>query len=78
MNKLAIERTPSACEPPLTIGRILAHGVAKAPRQEIVYGNLRFTYSELAGRVRRLASGLAQGEMIAGLVAHGQQLDRGH
>jgi len=59
MNKLAIERTPSACEPPLTIGRILAHGVAKAPGQEIAYGNLRLTYSMLAERVRRLASALA-------------------
>jgi fatty-acyl-CoA synthase len=59
MNKLAIARTPSAVEPPLTIARILAHGVAKAPAQEIVYGNLRLTYSKLAERVRRLASALA-------------------
>jgi fatty-acyl-CoA synthase len=59
MNRLAIARTPSAVEPPLTIARILAHGVAKAPRQEIVYGNLRLTYSKLAERVGRLASALA-------------------
>jgi len=59
MNKLAIARTPSAVEPPLTIARIFAHGVAKAPQQEIVYGNLRLTYSKLAERVRRLASALA-------------------
>ncbi|HET7098426.1 MAG TPA: fatty acid--CoA ligase [Casimicrobiaceae bacterium] len=59
MNKLAIARTPSAVEPSLTIARILAHGVARAPQQEIVYGNLRLTYSKLAERVRRLASALA-------------------
>src|SRR5499425_378914 len=59
MNKLAIARTPSAVEPSLTIARILAHGVVKAPRQEIVYGDLRLTYSKLAERVRRLASALA-------------------
>jgi fatty-acyl-CoA synthase len=59
MNQLAIARTPSACDTPLTIAQILAHGVAKAAAQEIVYANLRFTYAKLAERVRRLASALA-------------------
>ena len=59
MNTLAIARTPSAVEPSLTIARILAHGVAKAPQQEIVYGSRRLSYSTLAERVRRLASALA-------------------
>lgn len=60
MRQLAIARTPSACDTRLTIGQILAHGVAKAPSQEIVYDDrLRHTYTTLAERVRRLASALA-------------------
>ena len=60
MNMLPITRTPGACEPPLTIAAILAHGVARAPAQEIVYGNIRRqTYAKLAERVSRLASALA-------------------
>jgi len=59
MNKLAIARTPSACDAPLTIAQILAHGVRKAPAQEIVYGELRQTYAQFGERVCRLASALA-------------------
>jgi len=60
MNPLAIARTPSACDASLTIGQILAHGVARAPRQEIVYADrARFTYATLAERVNRLAGALA-------------------
>jgi fatty-acyl-CoA synthase len=60
MNPRNIDRTPSAHDSPLSIGQILEQGVAKAPAQEIVYGErLRFTYATLAERVRRLASGLA-------------------
>jgi len=60
MTDLLIVRTPSAHAAPLSIGQILAHGVARAPSQEIVYGNrLRYTYRALAERVQRLASSLA-------------------
>ena len=60
MNKLAIRRTPAARDPRLSIGQILAYGVAKAPAQEIVYASQRrHTYATLAERVRRLASALA-------------------
>src|SRR5215470_16802365 len=60
MNELAIERTPSAHDAPLLIGQILAHGVARSPKREIVYGDrLRYTYTTLAERVKRLASALA-------------------
>ena len=55
-----ISRTPSAHDSPLSIGQILEQGVAKAPAQEIVYGDrMRYTYTTFAERVRRLASGLA-------------------
>jgi fatty-acyl-CoA synthase len=59
MKPLAIARAPSACEVPLTIARILAQGVARAPAQEIVCGNVRLSYAKLDERVRRLASALA-------------------
>jgi fatty-acyl-CoA synthase len=60
MNPLAIACTPSACDAPLSIGQILAQGVARAPAQEIVYSDRqRYTYTALAARVRRLASALA-------------------
>ena len=71
MNDLAIARTPSACDPPLSIGQILAHGIARAPAQEIVYGErLRHTYQTLGQRVQRLASalsalGIAPGDTVA-------------
>jgi fatty-acyl-CoA synthase len=61
MNTLAIARTPSANDAPLTIGQILAHGVARSPEQEIVYGDrLRHTYTTLGERVHRLASALSR------------------
>ncbi len=60
MNTLAIARTASANDAPLVIGQILAHGVAKAPDQQIVYGDhFRRTYATLAERVHRLASALS-------------------
>ena len=60
MNELAIARTSSAHDAPLSIGQMLAHGVANAPTQEIVYSDkLRYTYTTLAERVSRLASALA-------------------
>ncbi len=60
MQSLAITRTPAAHDAPLSIGQILAYGVARAPGQEIVYGNARrHSYATLAERVRRLASALA-------------------
>jgi fatty-acyl-CoA synthase len=59
MKDLAIPRTPSACDAPLSIGQILAQGVARAPAQEIVYADQRrHTYATFAERVRRLASAL--------------------
>jgi fatty-acyl-CoA synthase len=60
MQDLVIERTPSACDPPLLVGRILEQGLRIAPAQEIVYGGrLRHTYATLGERVARLASALA-------------------
>ena len=60
MNDLAIKRTPSAYDAPLSIRHILARGLAQAPAQEIVYADrVRFTYAKLAERVGRLASALA-------------------
>jgi fatty-acyl-CoA synthase len=59
MKAHAIAATPSACDAPLSIGQMLACGVAKAPTQEIVYGDARrHTYTTLAERVRRLAGAL--------------------
>ena len=60
MNPLAIHRTQSANNAPLSIRHILARGLAQAPAQEIVYADrARFTYATLAERVGRLASALA-------------------
>ena len=60
MNDLAIVRTPSACDAPLSIGQILAHGLATAPQQQIVYGDrMRHTYATFSERVHRLASALS-------------------
>jgi len=60
MTASAITRTPSAHDAPLSIGSLLARGVAAAPSQEIVYGDKRrHTYRTLDERVRRLASALA-------------------
>jgi len=59
MNALAIARTPSAHDAPLSIGSILHRGLAIAPAQEIVYADrLRYTYATLGERVQRLASAL--------------------
>jgi fatty-acyl-CoA synthase len=59
MKSLAINRTPSAHDAPLSIGHILDRGLATAPAQEIVYGDrLRYTYATLGERVRRLATAL--------------------
>ncbi|MCC6194028.1 MAG: fatty acid--CoA ligase [Burkholderiales bacterium] len=61
MNATAIARTPAAHDPSLTIGSILARGVGESPAQEIVYiDRVRMTYTELAERVRRLASALSK------------------
>jgi fatty-acyl-CoA synthase len=61
MKDLTISRTSSAHDAPLSIRQILEHGVAKAPTQEIVYGDrLRYSYVKLAERVARLASALAR------------------
>jgi len=61
MNELAITRTPAADAAPLSIGQILAYGLAKAPEQEIVYADrARHTYAMLAERVSRLASALSK------------------
>jgi fatty-acyl-CoA synthase len=60
MSTTTIARTPSAHDAPLAVGQILAHGLARAPKQEIVYGDrVRHTYTTLAERVSRLASALA-------------------
>ena len=58
MNPSTVARTPSASESPLGIGRILDHGVATAPAQEIVFAGGRYPYATLAERVSRLASAL--------------------
>ena len=61
MSDLAIVRTSSAHDAPLSIARILAYGVAKASKQEIVYADrVRHTYAALDERVRRLASALSK------------------
>ena len=53
MTELAIACTPSAHDAPLSIGQILAHGLAKSPAQEIVYADPSATrYATLAERVR--------------------------
>jgi len=60
MKSLAIVRTSSAHDAPLSIGHILDRGLAAAPAQEIVYADrLRYTYTTLGERVRRLARALA-------------------
>lgn len=60
MKPLAIARAPSACEVPLTIARILAQGVARAPAQEIVCGNVRLSYAKFAESQRPGAAGRAR------------------
>jgi fatty-acyl-CoA synthase len=59
MRPAIAERTASAFAYPLLIKRLLACGLARAPRQEIVYADRRrLTYGEFGERVNRLASGL--------------------
>jgi fatty-acyl-CoA synthase len=59
MKNLMINRTRSAHDAALLVGRILQHGIANAPTQEIVYSDrLRYTYSNLGERVARLAAAL--------------------
>ncbi|HEV2597914.1 fatty acid--CoA ligase [Sphingopyxis sp.] len=51
-----IERTPSAHDSPLLLKELLASGVRRAPRQEIVYReDVRHDYRTFAARVARLA-----------------------
>lgn len=55
-----ITRTPSAYAYPLLIKDLLHASLVHSPRQEIVYRDLaRYTYREFAGRLGRLANGLA-------------------
>src|SRR4051812_43932808 len=66
MTDLAIARTPSAHDPALTIGQLLAHGVAQSPAQKIVYSDMRYTYAELDRRVHCLAGALSSLGVTAG------------
>lgn len=55
-----IEKTPSAYAYPLLIKHLLHAPLAHSPNQEIVYRDLvRYSYREFAGRLGRLADGLA-------------------
>jgi fatty-acyl-CoA synthase len=62
MNAGLLQRTealPVGNESSLTIGKILDHGVRRAPDQQIVYSDQRrLTYRELRERVSRLAAAL--------------------
>jgi len=61
MNPHSISRTPSAHASQLTLGEILAQGIARAPGQAIVHPNgERYTYADLERRVHRLAGMLAR------------------
>ena len=61
MNERIISVTPSAYSYPLLIKQLLYAPLAQAPRQEIVYRDLkRLTYEELRDRIGRLASALAK------------------
>ena len=59
MTENVINRTESAYGYPLLIKHMLDTSIANAPRQEIVFGERRFTYTQMRERVGRLASGLA-------------------
>lgn len=55
-----IEKTPSAYGYPLLIKHLLHAPLAHSPDQEIVYRDLRrYSYRDFAGRLARLAGGLA-------------------
>jgi acyl-CoA synthetase (AMP-forming)/AMP-acid ligase II len=60
MNGRMIAVTPSAHQYPLLIKQLLHAPLMQAPKQEIVYRDLkRLTYAELRDRIGRLASALA-------------------
>ena len=60
MNGRMISVTPSAYRYPLLIKQLLHAPMMQAPKQEIVYRDLRrLTYAELRDRIGRLASALA-------------------
>ena len=55
-----IEKTSSAYAYPLLIKHLLHAPLAHSPDQEIVYRDLvRYSYGDFAGRLARLANGLA-------------------
>jgi hypothetical protein len=56
MNPLAIHRTLSANDAPLSIRQILARGLAQAPARRSSTPAVRYTYATLAARVGHLAS----------------------
>ena len=61
MNGRRIAITPSAYAYPLLIKQLLYAPLMQAPKQEIVYRDLRrLTYGELRDRIGRLASALAK------------------
>ena len=61
MNGRLITVTPSAYQYPLLIKQLLHAPLMQAPKQEIIYRDLRrLTYAELSDRIVRLASALAK------------------
>jgi fatty-acyl-CoA synthase len=61
MNGRLIPVTPSAYQYPLLIKHLLHAPLMQAPKQEIIYRDLRrLTYAELSDRIIRLASALAK------------------
>lgn len=59
MSTKPIDRTPSACDSPLLIRRLIETPLIQCPDQEIIYRDIkRQTYRELRERIGRLASGL--------------------
>lgn len=66
----AIPRTPNAYAYPLLIGQILESAQTCSAAQEIVHGELRYTYAQLQQRVAQLGSaltslGIAAGDTVA-------------
>ena len=67
MNELAIARTPSAHDAPISIRAILETGVANVPDMDIVHATRsRYTYRTLRERVSRLASALSKLGVVPG------------